>query len=192
MCVLCPTDKQPQESKAVTKSSSEYATSADFCAIFDQNTAGLYRLALLLTADTEKAERCFVSSLEDCHHASPVFREWAHSWAKRVLVKNAIAMIAPISRAESDVPKSAFKPLPGLDSYLSTVAQLRPFDRVVSVLTVLEKYSALDCALLLGCTPSQVNHARTFALQKLSLTAAIGLRGVDSLSTHAAVAQAAL
>jgi hypothetical protein len=41
----------------------------------------LHRLSFLLTADRQKAEPCFVSGLKESVNGSPVFKEWARSWA---------------------------------------------------------------------------------------------------------------
>src|SRR5262245_28356274 len=72
-----------------------YATCADFCRIFAEDMKNLYLLALVLTADSEKAEQCFVSGLDDCTAGNQVFKEWGQSWARRVVIKRAIRMIAP-------------------------------------------------------------------------------------------------
>ena len=56
---------------------------------------GLYLLAFLLTANSETAEQCFISSFEECIEGIAVNDEWAHSWAKRVVIKNAIRLVAP-------------------------------------------------------------------------------------------------
>ncbi len=42
-----------------------YATSADFCRIFESDMNRLYLLCYLLTADHGIAEECFVRGLED-------------------------------------------------------------------------------------------------------------------------------
>ena len=55
----------------------------------------LYLLSFLLTADREKAEQCFVSGLEDAVEGNPVFKEWARSWARRVIILNAVRVINP-------------------------------------------------------------------------------------------------
>lgn len=80
-------------SKAAPLQTSEadlYATHEDFHAIFDEDLKQLYQLSFLLTRDTAKAERCLVVGLEECVNGNPAFREWARSWAKRVIVQNAI------------------------------------------------------------------------------------------------------
>ena len=83
------------EKKGVSKLSADYANSTDFCAIFEEHMTSLYQLALLLTADQTKAEQCFASGLEDCQTGILVFRDWARLWAKRIIIKNAIALLTP-------------------------------------------------------------------------------------------------
>src|SRR5215831_13395524 len=87
--------------------SAQYATCADFSRIFAEDMKNLYLLALVLTADSEKAEQCFVSGLDDCITGNQVFREWAGSWARRVVIKNAIRMIAPGREPASPRPYPA-------------------------------------------------------------------------------------
>ena len=72
-----------------------YASSDDFRQVFDQEINSLYLLSYLLTADHEKAEQCFVSGLEDAVEGNPVFKEWARSWARRVIILNAVRAIKP-------------------------------------------------------------------------------------------------
>ena len=71
------------------------ASREDFHTIFNENLKGFYQLSLLLTRDPAKAERCFVDGLEDCVTGNRVFREWARSWAKRTIVRNAIRGLNP-------------------------------------------------------------------------------------------------
>src|ERR1700744_4269883 len=93
--------RQPR-SQVYGNSENRYATRDDFLKIFDENLNGLYQLAFLLTGDHQKAEGCFVAGLEDCVKESRVFREWARTWAKRVIVKNAIRELHPqASRSNS-------------------------------------------------------------------------------------------
>src|ERR1700688_2322541 len=75
--------------------STAYATSDDFCRIFSEEMNSLYLLGLLLTADAEKAERCFVAGIGASVEGNPVFREWARSWARRTIIQHAIRMIEP-------------------------------------------------------------------------------------------------
>ena len=76
-----------------------YATGSDFCRIFAENMKDLYLLAFLLTADPAKAEQCFVAGLADCSQGNQVFKEWSRAWARRVVIKNAIRLMAPAPEA---------------------------------------------------------------------------------------------
>jgi hypothetical protein len=150
-----------------------YASSADFCRIFDQDMNDLYLLSFLLTADREKAEQCFVSGLEDAVEGNPVFKEWARSWARRAIIQNAVRAInpRPVERAGSlrstsvDNHGKALPPQPQVE--IAGVLELEPFDRFVYVMTVLERYSDHECSLLLSCARREVLAARTRALQQL-------------------------
>src|SRR5579863_8454799 len=72
-----------------------YATREDFIQVFHEDMNGLYQLSFLLTGDHEKAERCFVAGIENCVKENRVFREWARSWAKRIIIGSAIRELKP-------------------------------------------------------------------------------------------------
>lgn len=146
----------------------EYASSEDFCRIFETDMDRLYLLSLLLTADPDLAEKCFVRGLEDSKGGNPVFREWAESWARRVIIVNAIRMIGPtpgnpLFHAEN----SARQEIKGLPEEFSGVINLPEFERFVYVMSVLEGYSARDTRLLLNCSNFHVAEARAQAMQRL-------------------------
>lgn len=154
--------------------STPYATSANFCRIFEEDMHGLYLLSLLLTADREKAEQCFVSGLEDSVDASPVFREWARSWARRAIIQNAVRLVKPRladgnGRSSSSAHQSetiCIAERPEIAAVLGLVA----FERFVYVMSVLEHYSDQDCSVLLSCSRRDVVAARTRAFQKIGKT----------------------
>ena len=154
------------------KSPAPYASSGDFQRIFHEDMNGLYLLAFLLTADHEKAEQCFVSGLEDAVNGNRVFKEWARSWARRVIIKNAVKGInpRPVEGSAHSSPisvNSNGKTLPAERQVeITAVLGLEPFERFVYVMTVLEGYSDQDCSLLLGCARRDVLAARSRALQQ--------------------------
>ena len=167
----CPFQRSEQDrtkqdrSKEDQSKRTDYAMPADFCRMFADDVDHLYTLAWLLTADRHKAEQCLVAGLEDCLHANAVFREWAHSWARRTVVKNAIRIVSPsTSRNET----KAAAGIPEQDTQADAITSLKPFDRFVYVLSVLEKYSDRECSMLLDCTVDKVIDARTQALQALA------------------------
>lgn len=149
-----------------------YATCQDFLRIFDDDMHGLYQLSHLLTADHEKAERCFVTGMEDCAKENRVFREWAHTWARRVIVQNAIRELQPrpghsCSSARLSTPFS-HKDDPIERFQVDAVLELPDFERFVFVLCVLERFREHDCALLLSCSTASVREARNHAMQELA------------------------
>jgi hypothetical protein len=150
-----------------------YATREDFIKVFHEDTNGLYQLSFLLTGDHEKAERCFVAGIEDCVKENRVFLEWARSWAKRIVVANAIREVKP----RPNLPSSPTSPtvLPhgeqssGSGHFdLEKVLELRDFERFVFVMSVLENYSLHECAVLLGCSVLEIRQARLHALEELA------------------------
>ena len=161
-----------REQKRITRAG-EYATTDDFRRIFDENMSSLYLLAFLLTADHRRAERCFVSGLEEAVGGNPVFKEWAHSWARRVIIQNAVRLIKlrpgdgsgrlRSASVDSDTTLPAERHVE-----VSAVLGLEPFERIVYVMTVLEHYSDHECSLLLGCARRDVLPARTRALEEIA------------------------
>jgi hypothetical protein len=157
------------EAKQITRAM-PYASSDDFRRVFDEDMNSLYLLSFLLTADREKAEQCFVSGLADAVKGNPVFKEWARSWARRVIIVNAVRAINPRPieenrRSSAATVSSDGKTPPVEQVEVAAVLALAPFERFVYVMTVLERYSDQDCSLLLGCARRDVVAARTRAFE---------------------------
>ena len=150
-----------------------YATSEDFCRLFADNVDSLYQLAFLLTGDHETAQQCFVTGVEDSVHGNNVFKEWAHSWAKRTIVQLAIRALQPKpfdpDAVEDTAARRDLNGVPDRHDVIGRLLSLGDFDRFVFVMSVLERYSEHECALLLGCTPPDVREARTRALQQIAV-----------------------
>ena len=146
-----------------------YATRRDFQEIFTEDMTGLHLLALLLTADLDKAERCFVAGLESSIEGNPVFREWVRSWSKRAIIKNAVKMIAPTPGNPGPFPQvdGAWSRDPRAKALITAVTRLAAFERFVLVMTVLEDYSVQECADLLGRSIEEVTAAKSQALKSL-------------------------
>jgi DNA-directed RNA polymerase specialized sigma24 family protein len=177
----------PQKIQHRSAKLGENTSDIKFCNLFRQEMDGLYLLAFLLTANRETAEQCFISSLEECMEGIAVNGEWAHSWAKRVVIKSAIRLVA------ARVHYSRSKVLPGFDENerepperspdgrtLMSVLALGDFTRFVFVMTVLEQLSDRDSALLLGCPLDEIRTARVHALQEVALGDAARTRHTSS------------
>jgi hypothetical protein len=147
-----------------------YATGDDFCRVFSEELDSLYQLSFLAIGDHDKAERCVLAGLEDCCRANHVFWDWALSWAKRAIIRHAIRELRPhphrdsSSWAELDLRYSGKLPnFRGGYFKAEAVLALEDFERFVFVISVLERYSDRDCAVLLGCSLLEVREARTQA-----------------------------
>jgi hypothetical protein len=155
------------ERKITSQGPTRYATKEDFCRIFRTDMNRLYLLSFLLTGNHPSAERCFVRGLEDSAKG-PVFKEWAQSWARRTIIRNAIQAIRPrpIDRNTSGVSHGVTEP-----ARIAAVVELPAFDRFVFVMAVLEGYSDQECSLFLDCTREEIIAARTRALQQVATLA---------------------
>ena len=153
----------------------KYASSRDFCKLFTEEMNSLYLLGFLLTGDPEKAEQCFVAGLEDSTKGNSVFKEWARSWAKRMIVENAVRIIAPHSNYAGETVPAVHLDLnskPGTvrpdRALIQSVLDLPNFERFVFVMSVLEGYSDQDCSVLLGCSLPEIGEARVRACRQVA------------------------
>ena len=166
-------------SRSSTKQpASRYATSDDFREVFTTSLDEFYKLAFLLTGDSEKAEQAFVAGIEDSVKSNHVFKEWAHSWAKRVIIKNAIRLMQPhatdheaSSAASAVSEKDKLRIIRDGHLEIDSVLALEDFERFVFVMTVLERYSDHDAALLIGCSMDEIRAARVSALEEIAVLA---------------------
>lgn len=146
-----------------------YASPEDFCAIFTQDVDSLYSLALALTRSHEKADQCYLASLDDCRTGNAVFSEWARSWSRRAVIKNAIRMVVPVPGNAAGASESTLDPIADqIDPSARSVLRLNAFDRFVFVISVLEGYTLRECAALLGSSLREAEQARVRALQQIA------------------------
>lgn len=163
-----------RKNRRLNEQAAEFATRADFERIFTEDMHGLHLLALLLTADPTIAEQSFVAGLEDSIHGNPVFRQWARSWSKRALIKNAIKLVAPVSAQVESAPAQSTAQFIQVqtgdaqaDALIACVTRLQPLQRFVFVMAVLEGYSTTECAALLACSPQQILSAKAEVLKHM-------------------------
>jgi hypothetical protein len=158
--------------------SEEYATRSDFCRIYLEQMNSLYLLSLLLTADPQTAEQCFVVGYDDSVNNKFVFKERANLWVRRCIILHAIRSLCPrpsddnefnearLSQLIGDVPAE----VPVCPKFVGIVT-LNSFERFVFIMSILEKYSDRECSLLLGCVRRDVINARTAAIRHLASVA---------------------
>ena len=164
----------PRTSPLSIEKAQAYATSADFCRVLAENVENMYLLSFLLTSDHTKAEECLVSGLENCIKANYVFRDWARAWARRAIILNAVGILGP-RRSHSTSPAAPSDPVncefgrtPQANGAIASILGLKDFERLVFVISVLERYSDQDCSVLLACSRQDVRETRMRALQHLA------------------------
>ena len=164
------------------------AAPLDPCAIFHDHIDHLYTLALLLTGDPDQAERCFVAGLDDCLEGKPLAQEWAASWARRAIIKNAIRVVSPMPDETRSAAEERAREMQagksGTRGFMTPITKLPPFERFVYVMSVLEGYSSGACAILLHCTVTEVAAARIRALQQLARGLTPDLEGFAGAPTR--------
>src|SRR5580704_8857926 len=78
--------------------------------LLSESMSGLYLLSLLLTGNRKDARRCFVAGVAGCVDGNRIFKKWATSWARSIIVHNAIRIRSPHfgpPRSEGSVLRSA-------------------------------------------------------------------------------------
>ena len=149
----------------VNQRTTSNSTVADLFKTFTEEMRSLNVLSLLLTADKDQAEECFVRAMGECVDEVGVFLEWAHLWARRAVLKYAIQMIRPVPEHPDSLPFISFKgpATSGENNPFAAILELGAFERFVFVMSVLEGHSERECATLLRCSRRDVMIARVLA-----------------------------
>jgi DNA-directed RNA polymerase specialized sigma24 family protein len=157
----------------------QYSTPEDFCKLFAEEVDSLYQLAFLLTGNKELSEQSFVSGLQCCQN-NMVFVEWARAWAKRTIIENAVRALQSCLAATNSPACQLAAPTTILGDCLDVdlVLALPPLERLVFVLSVLERYSDQDCASFLQFTQEEIRNARVCALERLRDSCAVNSEAV--------------
>jgi len=151
---------------------SPYATTTDFCQIFEMHMSRLYGLSFLLTGDEPTAEQCFLGGLQMAQEGNPIFKNWAEAWARRMIILDAIRLLHPQLIVDTS---ESFGRLAGdcaTDRIeIAEIVKLPMFERFAFVMSVLEGYSDHECSLHLACTRAAVAAARVRALERIGRAA---------------------
>ena len=171
-----------REIRSSSRDAERRPATADFCQIMSSCMDQLHWLAYVLTGDSVLAERCFVSGLGESLHFNQVFKDWAESWSRRAIIKNAIRMIRPrygegVGMAVTDDPEM---PQPETADLTAMLLQLQIFDRFVFVMGILERYKDHECAALLNCPLAHVATARARVLREVGDLGALARTGLPA------------
>lgn len=151
----------------------DYATSEQFESLFKSRREPLLRLALLLTASSEKAAQSLTLALRDCTLNGSVSTDWIFLWARRAVVRNAAQLVFRkelVSHARNpdgnchhgNSQVNSAETTRRID--IPSILKMPEFERLVFVITVLEHSSIQDCALLMGQSPKEICDAQKRAM----------------------------
>ena len=164
---------------------SPYATTTDFCQIFERDMNRLYRLSFLLTGDEPVAEQCFLSGLQMAQEGSPIFKNWAGAWARRMIILEVIRVLQPHLMVDTSESSGRVAGDCATDRIeIAEIVLLPVFERFAFVMSVLEGYSDHECSLHLGCTRAAVAAARVRALERIGRAAELRDKLVSIASAH--------
>jgi DNA-directed RNA polymerase specialized sigma24 family protein len=170
----------------------EYATRADFCKIFEEQMDRLYLLSFLLTANHTKAKQCFLSTLENVTEDTGVFVDFANSWARRTIIQSAIRLL-DLGPWKQGIASHAFEQTGECDVFPSeqreilAILELPSFERIVFVMSILERYSHQECAVMLGCSRGDVVTALTSAFQQIGNSMELATGELQAVTTEQAL-----
>ena len=175
------------------------AAREDLCNVLIEDMASLYQLSYLLAGDQGKAEQCFVAGIHEDVPVKNAFTDWARSWAKLTIIKNAIRALsprpAPTPSSSTSMDSTAGGTLLNIRDrqfILDSLLALPDFERFVFVMSVLERLPDQDCAFLLGCSADDVRNARLRTLERIAASARTSVPLVEakerSVTTGAALA----
>lgn len=179
----------PTQVQMVDETAAKYAAATDYHRIFAEEMESLYLLAFLLTADSDKAEQCFVCGLGECVDRIGVFMERARAWARCAVMKHAIRMIRPAPEGdENGFFESAKRPAPTTTrSPSAAIVSLPAFERFVFVLSILEGQSDEDCQNLLRCSRLEIVMARHVAFRLVAASGPSSEQTLDGSDTRPAL-----
>ncbi len=174
--------------EAAKQRAAQYAVSEEFCNYFNDNMNKLYSLSLWLTASHAKAEQVFAAALEECRKATGVFKAWTESWSRLAVIESAIKIMKP---ALANASGSGEAMPDGINAAAAPVMRLSAFDRFVYVLSVLDRYSVRDCAILLRCRWQEVERARRRAMEFMGAASQQLMAPLTAMTAPAGVQPAA-
>ncbi len=152
----------------VDERATPYPTVIDFFTTFNEEMHSLYLLSFLLTADPDKAEQCLVSAMGECVEGIGVPMDWARSWSRGAVLKQAIRMIKPAPEHTEHVSFFSLKRSASAaeNNPFAAILLLDTFERFVFVMSILEGQSDAECAILLRCSRRDVMMARVLAVKR--------------------------
>jgi DNA-directed RNA polymerase specialized sigma24 family protein len=164
--------------------------------IFEDHAAELHWLAYLLTGSQDRSVLAFTNALDADDYANPAMTEFMVSWSRKLVIAASLDTIRPELREsawrtarEEDPDPATLGALGPVGSQQMTIPEFERgvlaidlFPRCALVLTVFEKLSLDDAALLLNADKALVRKAQSRGLLELASNVA-GRRGLRRTRT---------
>ncbi|HTB12936.1 MAG TPA: hypothetical protein VK752_15245 [Bryobacteraceae bacterium] len=148
--------------------------------IFEEQYSELYSLAYLLTGNADRSVEAFDRALEIEEPENPAFGEFMNSWARKLIVVEALGTIKSELRvskqrvaraAEPEMPKNAKwnrRPHIPREEFEEAVVAIDAFPRCAMLLTVFEGMSIDAASLLLNENKALIKKAQRIGLVQLT------------------------
>jgi DNA-directed RNA polymerase specialized sigma24 family protein len=162
--------------------------------IFEDHAAELHWLAYLFTGSHDRGVRAFAKALDFEDYATPAMGDLMPSWSRHRVINASLETIRPQLRESAWRTRLAEDPDPATLGALRPAAELTTpeleravlaidaFPRCALLLTVFEKLSLEDAALLMDADEALVRKARNQGLLEL-LEIVAGGRGLRRVRT---------
>jgi DNA-directed RNA polymerase specialized sigma24 family protein len=150
--------------------------------IFEDHAAELHWLAYLLTGNQDRSVQAFTKALDSEDYANPAIADFMVSWSRKLVIGAALETIRPelresalrTARSEDPDPAALVASKPAephpmtSPEFQRAVLAIDAFPRCALLLTVFEKLSLDDAALLLNADKALVRKARAQGLLELA------------------------
>jgi hypothetical protein len=146
---------------------------------FEEQSSELYSLAFLLTGNADRSVEAFDRAL-DSDSENPAFDEFINSWARKLIIGEALAGIRSELRAsrlrvgrvaEDGIPRDVKwkgRPYIGREEFEEAVVAIDAFPRCAMLLTIFEGMSTAAASALLNAGEALVRKAQCIGIVELT------------------------
>ena len=144
--------------------------------IFEENSSELYSLAFLLTGNADRGVEAFNRAL-DVEEDNPAFGEFMTSWARKLIIGEALGTIGTELRAskqrvarapEDEAPRLKARAYIGREEFEEAVIAIDAFPRCAMLLTIFEDLSVEAASILLNADEALTRKAQRIGIVELT------------------------
>jgi hypothetical protein len=148
--------------------------------IFEEKSSELYTLAFLLTGDADRSVEAFSRALDTEEPENPSFGEFMNSWARKLIIVEALGTITPELRASKQRTARATegelsgdakwngRPYIAREEFEEAVVAIDAFPRCAMLLTIFEGMSIEAASVILNANKSLVRKAQRIGIVQLT------------------------